>query len=337
MGNPSPALPHASARLLSDAFDDLLVVLNQRLPAAQRATNRRSCRVADAWSQCLAELRLLCRSLLDSIPLTRGRPVDLNRFSLDVPCKLWEEALSLSQLPSRRGNVRNPLPDWDAFHSNPEVWATQLGFQPPVTALALLSSGHPPSQSPTPVTWDSLPDRACAAPHASGQQSNPALHPAAAEALYTDTLVCEDAARHRLPLQLPLIDALQQGRGIPDSVRRLHQSLFSEAKVRLDTREASLLPSLSPETCLRPLYPRQSSHEQLRTLSSAWTFCSSAGRRIVASGYVDDVEHYLPLLSGILEFFFSKMEDLLKKYLFTPKKLFSFLVCSLTSNFHHHG
>ena len=57
-------------------------------------------------------------------------------------------------------------------------------------------------------------------------------------------------ARHRLPLlrvpadfekffntlQLPLIDALQQGRGIPDSVQRLHQSLFSEAKVCLDTR-----------------------------------------------------------------------------------------------------
>ena len=169
LGNPSPALPHASARLLSDAFDDLLVVLNQCLPTAQRATNRRSCRVADAWSQCLAELRLLRRSLLDSIPLTRGRPVDLNRFLLDVPRKLWEEALSLSELPSRRGNVRNPLPDWDAFHSNPEVWATQLGFQPPVTALALLSSDAsaqhlPPSQSPTPVTWDSLPDRACAAP-----------------------------------------------------------------------------------------------------------------------------------------------------------------------------
>ena len=73
---------------------------------------------------------------------------------------------------------------------------------------------------------------------------------AAADVLYTDTLVCEDAARHRLPLlrvpadfekffntlQLPLIDALQQGRSIPDSVRRLHQSLFSEAKVCLDTR-----------------------------------------------------------------------------------------------------
>ncbi|CAE7263592.1 psaE, partial [Symbiodinium sp. CCMP2456] len=68
--------------------------------------------------------------------------------------------------------------------------------------------------------------------------------------LYMDTLVCEDSSRHQLPLlrvpadfekffntlQLPLIDAMQQGRGFPDAVRRLHQALFAPARVCLDTR-----------------------------------------------------------------------------------------------------
>ena len=81
---------------------------------------------------------------------------------------------------------------------------------------------------------------------------------AAAEVLYTDTLVCEDSYRHQLPLlrvpadfekffntlQLPLIDAMQQGRGFPDAVRRLHQALFASACVCLDTRVG-----LTPPPC----------------------------------------------------------------------------------------
>ena len=73
---------------------------------------------------------------------------------------------------------------------------------------------------------------------------------AAAKVLYLDSLVCEDARRHNRPLlripadyekffntlNLPQIDAAQQGRGIPDAVRRLHCSLFSKLRVTLDTR-----------------------------------------------------------------------------------------------------
>ena len=73
---------------------------------------------------------------------------------------------------------------------------------------------------------------------------------AAAEVLYLDALLCEDARRFcrpflRVPadyekffntLQLTQIDAVQQGRGFPDSVRRLHQGLFRTLQVALDTR-----------------------------------------------------------------------------------------------------
>ena len=70
--------------------------------------------------------------------------------------------------------------------------------------------------------------------------------------------MCEDAVRHDLPLvrvpadfekffntlQLSQIDALQQGRGLPDSVRRLRNSLFSAGSVVLDTRVGLTAPVL---------------------------------------------------------------------------------------------
>ena len=77
---------------------------------------------------------------------------------------------------------------------------------------------------------------------------------ATAEVLFTQTFWLGDAQRHQLPLlrvladfekifntlQLPLIDALQQGRGsvrgFLGSVRRLLWSLFSGSRVCLDTR-----------------------------------------------------------------------------------------------------
>ena len=73
---------------------------------------------------------------------------------------------------------------------------------------------------------------------------------AAPEVLCLDCLVCEDAQRSGRPLlhvpadyekffnilQLAEVDALQQGRGVPDSVRRLHHAMFSNMRAQLSTR-----------------------------------------------------------------------------------------------------
>ena len=135
---------------------------------------------------------------------------------------------------------------------------------------------------------------------------------AAAEVLYLDSLVCEDARRHNRPLlripadyekffntpNLPQIDAVQQGRGIPDAVRRLHCSLFSKLRVTLDTRSGPSQPLAvtrgvpqgavsSPElsrTAQDPLL-------RLRACDGA-AYTTSAGRSVPAAGYVDDIEHY---------------------------------------------
>ena len=135
---------------------------------------------------------------------------------------------------------------------------------------------------------------------------------AAAEVLYTDTLVCEDSYRHQLPLlrvpadfekffntlQLPLIDAMQQGRGFPDAVRRLHQALFASACVCLDTR-VGLTPPLPvtrglPQGAVSsPELSRVAQEPILRIRASdGAAYHSSGGRRVVATGYVDDIEHY---------------------------------------------
>ena len=135
---------------------------------------------------------------------------------------------------------------------------------------------------------------------------------AAAEVLYLDSLVCEDARRHNRPLlripadyekffntlNLPQIDAVQQGRGIPHAVRRLHCSLFSKLRVTLDTRSGPSQPLAvtrgvpqgavsSPElsrTAQDPLL-------RLRACDGA-AYTTSAGRSVPAAGYVDDIEHY---------------------------------------------
>ena len=135
---------------------------------------------------------------------------------------------------------------------------------------------------------------------------------AATEVLYLDSLVCEDARRHHRPLlripadyekffntlNLPQIDAVQQGRGIPDAVRRLHCSLFGKLRVTLDTRSGPSQPLevtrgvpqgavSSPElsrTAQDPLLP-------LRACDGA-AYTTSAAGRVPAAGYVDDTEHY---------------------------------------------
>ncbi|CAE7468409.1 unnamed protein product [Symbiodinium sp. CCMP2592] len=135
---------------------------------------------------------------------------------------------------------------------------------------------------------------------------------AATEVLYLDSLVCEDARRHHRPLlripadyekffntlNLPQIDAVQQGRGIPDAVRRLHCSLFGKLRVTLDTRSGPTQPLevtrgvpqgavSSPElsrTAQDPLL-------RLRACDGA-AYTTSAARRVPAAGYVDDIEHY---------------------------------------------
>ena len=104
--------------------------------------------------------------------------------------------------------------------------------------------------------------------------------------------------RSSLTLNLPQIDAVQQGRGIPDAVRRLHCSLFSKLRVTLDTRSGPSQPLAvtrgvpqgavsSPElsrTAQDPLL-------RLRACDGA-AYTTSAGRSVPAAGYVDDIEHY---------------------------------------------
>ena len=102
--------------------------------------------------------------------------------------------------------------------------------------ISRLSSGRDPS----------LPD----SPYSSLNRAYCKGVAAAAEVLYLDCLICEDAVRSGLPLlripadyekffnvlQLQEVDAMQQARGLPDAVRRLHQALFANMKVLLATR-----------------------------------------------------------------------------------------------------
>ena len=136
--------------------------------------------------------------------------------------------------------------------------------------------------------------------------------PAAVQVLYLDCLVCEDALRHRRPLlrvpadyekffntlQLPQVDALQQARGFPDSVRRLHQSLFAHSQVLLDTRAGlsspiSVTRGVPQGSVSSPELSRAAQDPILRLRSSdGAAYVTSTGRRVVAAGYVDDIEHY---------------------------------------------
>ena len=145
----------------------------------------------------------------------------------------------------------------------------------------------------------------------SGQQ-------AAAEVLYVDCLVCEDALEHCLPfcrfavdyeklfntLQLGVIDAVDEFRGIPDPARRLAFEAFSGVELRVQTRwgESEVIrptrgvpqgsvsgPELSK--------PGQEPILRLRDSSRA-KYTTSAGRQVACTGFVDDDQHYG---SGVLD------------------------------------
>ena len=135
---------------------------------------------------------------------------------------------------------------------------------------------------------------------------------AAADVLYLDVMVTEDALHHGLPLarvpadfekffnaiNLPLVDAVQQARGLPPDVRQFYQAAFQGLTITVDTKWG---PS-PPVHCQRGVpqgavsspelsKPAQDPLLRLREQSCA-CYVSSSGRRVSVAGYVDDAEHY---------------------------------------------
>ena len=135
---------------------------------------------------------------------------------------------------------------------------------------------------------------------------------AASDVLYLDVQVCEDSLAHHLPLarvpadfekffntvNLHQVDAVQQARGLPDSIRQFYQAAFQGLTIQVDTRWG---PS-DPVHCHRGVpqgavsspelsKPAQDPLLRLRESSPA-CYISSAGRRVPMAGYVDDAEHY---------------------------------------------
>ena len=135
---------------------------------------------------------------------------------------------------------------------------------------------------------------------------------AASDVLYLDVQVCEDSLAHHLPLarvpadfekffntvNLHQVDAVQQARGLPDSIRQFYQAAFQGLTVQVDTRWG---PS-DPVHCHRGVpqgavsspelsKPAQDPLLRLRESSPA-CYISSAGRRVPMAGYVADAEHY---------------------------------------------
>ena len=136
--------------------------------------------------------------------------------------------------------------------------------------------------------------------------------PAAVDVLYLDVLVVEDARRSGRPLarvpvdyekffnaiNLPQVDAVMQARGVPDLARRLYQEAFQGLQIRVETpwglsdvvecrRGVPQGATSSPELSK----PAQDPLLRLRESSTA-CYVSSAGRRVVLAGFVDDTEHY---------------------------------------------
>ena len=164
--------------------------------------------------------------------------------------------------------------------------------------ISRLSSGRDPS----------LPD----SPYSSLNRAYCKGVAAAAEVLYLDCLICEDAVRSGLPLlripadyekffnvlQLQEVDAMQQARGLPDAVRRLHQALFANMKVLLATRAGLTDPlpvsrGIPQGAVSSPELSRAAQDPILRLRAQdGAAYITSAGRRVTAAGYVDDIEHY---------------------------------------------
>ena len=136
--------------------------------------------------------------------------------------------------------------------------------------------------------------------------------PAAADVLYLDALVVEDARSSGRPLaRLPAdyekflnainlcqADAVMQARGVCDEARRLYQEAFQGLRIHVDTawgpseevrcdRGVPQGAVSSPELSK----PAQDPLLRLRERSSA-CYITSAGRRVAVAGFVDDTEHY---------------------------------------------
>ena len=135
---------------------------------------------------------------------------------------------------------------------------------------------------------------------------------AAAEVLYLDALVCEDAGRFARPLcrlpadyekffnaiQLSVVDAVDQCRGLPDAARAVLAEALSGVAVEVETRWGRAPPITStrgaPQGSVsgpEASHPAQEPILRVRE-SSAAAYITSAGRRVSCTGFVDDAEHY---------------------------------------------
>eukprot|EP00439_Symbiodinium_sp_Y106_P022121 s10379_g2.t1 len=115
---------------------------------------------------------------------------------------------------------------------------------------------------------------------------------AAAEVLYTDTLVCEDVLRATVSLSCASPRTLRNFSilsSFPSSMP-CNRPAASRIRFAAYTNLFSLLPACSVSS---PELSKAAQEPILRLRASdGAAYCSSGGRRIVASGYVDDVEHY---------------------------------------------
>ena len=135
---------------------------------------------------------------------------------------------------------------------------------------------------------------------------------AASEVLYLDVLVCEDSCVHNLPLarvpadyekfyntiQMVVVDAVEQCRGVPDDARRFLMEVFGDVKVLVETRwgvtDTVSVTRGVPQGSISGGEASKPSQDPILRLrdSSAAHYLTSAGRRVVCVVYVDDSEHY---------------------------------------------
>ena len=135
---------------------------------------------------------------------------------------------------------------------------------------------------------------------------------AAIEVLYLDVLVCEDASHFRLPfcriptdyerffnvIQLPVVDTVDECRGLSDTARRLPYEALFRAQVFIETKwgEApgiSVTRGLPQGSVSGPELSHRAQAPILRIrASSRAQYVISAGRLVPCAGYVDDTEHY---------------------------------------------
>ena len=147
---------------------------------------------------------------------------------------------------------------------------------------------------------------------------------AAQEVMYGDALICEDAMAFQRPfsrvpsdlekffnaIQAGVVASVDEIRGVPDAARDIAAECLCDLRVKVPTRWG-LAPAIRPTrgfpqgACSSPESSKPAQEPILRLReSSPAAYVTSAGRRVEAFGYVDDIQNYgqgLPDLLTIIQ------------------------------------